>query len=103
MMSGSTGFHTDQASGNLAKEVHDLLATQLAGDDDLARAVNAVHLEHILGEINADGNNLHVDNPSSDSLFNDHLFDTFDAESGRRPPHQSRRFDRAPATSGLPR
>src|SRR5215471_6309133 len=72
MMSGSTGFHTDQASRNLAKEVDDLLAPQLTGDDDLAQAIHAVHLEHVLGEINADGANLHMDDPSSDSLFNDH-------------------------------
>src|SRR5215475_5852122 len=30
--------------------------------------------------------------PSGDSLFNDHPFGTFDAGSGRRPLHQSRRF-----------
>jgi hypothetical protein len=29
-------------------------------------------LEHVLGEINADGANLHLDDPSGDSLFNDH-------------------------------
>jgi len=39
MMSGSAGFHADQASRNLAKEVDDLLAPQLAGDDDLARTI----------------------------------------------------------------
>ena len=47
--------------GILLKEVDDLLAPQLAGDDDLARTIHAVHLE--LGEINADGANLHVDDP----------------------------------------
>jgi hypothetical protein len=72
MMGGSAGFHADQASRNLAKKVDDLLATQLTGDDDFAPAIHAVHLEHILGEINADGANLHVDAPSGDSLFNDH-------------------------------
>jgi hypothetical protein len=39
MMSGSAGFHADQASRNLAKEVDDLLAPQLTGDDDLARTI----------------------------------------------------------------
>jgi hypothetical protein len=72
MMSGSAGFHADQASRNPAKEVDDLHAPQLTGDDDLAQAIHAVHLEHVLGEINADGANLHMDDPSSDSLFNDH-------------------------------
>jgi hypothetical protein len=32
-------------------------------DDDLARTIHAVHLEHVLGEINADDANLHVDDP----------------------------------------
>jgi hypothetical protein len=36
-------------------------------------------------------------------LFNDHPFGTFDAWSGRRPPHQSRRFGRKSPTSGLVR
>src|SRR5215475_12192288 len=40
--------------------------------------------------------------PSGDSLFNDHPFGTFDAGSGRRPPHHSRRFGSESATSGLP-
>src|SRR5579871_5143132 len=90
MMSGSAGFHADQATRNLAKEVYDLLAPQSSGDDDLARTIHAVHLKHVLGEINADGANLHVDAPSGDSLFNDHPFGTFDAGSGCRPPHHSR-------------
>jgi hypothetical protein len=63
MMSDSAGFHADQARGNLAKEVNDLLAPQLTSDDDPARTIHAVHLEHVLGEINADGANLHVDDP----------------------------------------
>jgi hypothetical protein len=52
-----------QARRNLAEELDDLLASQLAGDDDLARNIDAVDLEYVLGEINADGANLHVDDP----------------------------------------
>jgi hypothetical protein len=37
MMTGSAGLHTNQASGKLTKEVQDLLAPQLPGDNDLAR------------------------------------------------------------------
>src|SRR5205823_2682398 len=61
-----------EARRYLAKELDDLLAPQLTGDDDFAGTIYAMHLEHVLGEINADGANLHVDDPSSDSLFNDH-------------------------------
>jgi hypothetical protein len=39
--------------------------------------------------------------PSGDSLFNDHPFGTFDAWSGRRPPHQSLHFSYETVTSGL--
>jgi hypothetical protein len=63
MMTGSAGLHTNQASGKLTKEVQDLLAPQLPGDNDLARNIHAVNLEYILGEINADGANMHVDDP----------------------------------------
>jgi hypothetical protein len=63
MMSRSAGLHTDQASGKLAKEVQDLLAPQLTGDDNLARTIHAVNLEYVLGEINADGVNMDVDDP----------------------------------------
>src|SRR3974390_136797 len=63
MMSGCAGFHADQAGRNLAKQFNDLLPSQLSGDDDIANAIHAVHLEYVLGEINADGANLHVDDP----------------------------------------
>jgi hypothetical protein len=69
MMSGSAGFHDDQARRNLAKEVDDLLAPQLTADDDLARIVHAVDSEHVLGEINADGVNLHLDDPPPITLL----------------------------------
>ena len=62
-MSGSAGFHADQASRNLAKKLNHLLASQLSADDDVARTIHTVHLEYVLGEINADGANLHVDDP----------------------------------------
>ena len=63
MMSGSAGFHADQARRNLAKEGDDQLAPQLTADDDLAPTIHTVHLEHVLGEINANGANLHMDGP----------------------------------------
>src|SRR5215475_3452933 len=63
MMSGSAGLHADQTSRKLAKDVDDLFAPQLTADDDLARTIHAVHLEYVLGEINADGANLHADDP----------------------------------------
>ena len=35
-------------------------ASQLSGDDDVARTIHAVHLEYVLSEISADGANLHL-------------------------------------------
>jgi hypothetical protein len=61
--SSSAGFHADQAKRNLAKKFNDLPASQLSADDDVARTIHAVQLEYVLGEINADGANLHVDDP----------------------------------------
>src|SRR3974390_717294 len=63
IMSGSAGFHADQARRILAKKLNDLLPPQLTADDDFARAIHAMHLEYVFGEINADGANLHVDDP----------------------------------------
>ena len=63
MMTCSARLHTDQASGKLTKEVQDLLAPQLPGDNDLASTIHAVNLEYVLGQINADGVNMHVDDP----------------------------------------
>ena len=82
--------YSPRQAGSLLKKSKDLLAPQLTGDDNLARTIHAVNLEYVLGEINADGVNMHVDDPLRDLLFNDHPFGTFDAWSGRRPPHQSR-------------
>ena len=52
---------TRQGGILLKKEVNDLLAPQLTSDEDPSRTIHAVHLEHVLGEINADGANLNVD------------------------------------------
>lgn len=69
MMGGPAGLHADQAKGTLAKEVSDLLAPQLTSDDDLARTIHAVHLEHVREEINADGAKLRWTTSFDDSLF----------------------------------
>jgi len=61
-------LHTNETGGKLAEELHHLLAAQLPNEHDLALTVDAVNLENVLGEINANGANLHVDDPLSDSL-----------------------------------
>jgi hypothetical protein len=91
MMRGSASLHADQARRTLARKFNHLLASQLSGDDNVARAIYAVHLKYVLGEINADGANLHVDDPPPVIRCSTITpFGAFDARSGRRPLHQSR-------------
>ena len=58
-----TGLHTDEARLQLPEKLEHLCAPQLPRDDNLAILIDAMHLEHALGEINADGANPHVDDP----------------------------------------
>ena len=53
----------DEAWRELGEELYDLLAAQLTDEDDFAFTIDAVDLEDVLGKINADGVNLHVDDP----------------------------------------
>jgi hypothetical protein len=53
----------NETRGKLPEELHHLLAAQLPDEHNLALTVNAVDLENMLGEINANGANLHVDDP----------------------------------------
>ena len=62
-MRRATGLHADQAGRDLAEKLDDLFAAQLPGNGDLPVLVDAVDLKDILREINADGANLHVDDP----------------------------------------
>ena len=63
VMRGRAGLHADEAGWQLPEKLDDLPAPQLPGDHRLARRVDAVHLEHVLGEIQTDRANLHVDGP----------------------------------------
>ena len=59
-------------------------------DDDLLGRVDAVDLEHVLGKIQTNRGNLHVDDsPHVIRLTTITLWHS-DAGSGRRPPHQTR-------------
>jgi hypothetical protein len=58
--------------GRRFEERHHLAAAELPPDDDLLGRINAEYLEHVLGEIQTNRGNLHVDAPSCDSSNNDH-------------------------------
>src|SRR5262245_9492619 len=63
MMRRRACLHADETGGELAEEVEHLLSAQLPNENDLAVRIDAVHLEDVLGQIDADGANLHVDDP----------------------------------------
>ena len=53
-----TSLDPDQASGQTGKEAQDLAAPQRLAHHDLARAIDCVHLKHLLSQIEADRGNL---------------------------------------------
>src|ERR1039457_5885685 len=61
-------------------------ATAVAADDLLSR-VDAVNLEHVLGDIQTDRGNLHVDGSSHVIRLQRTTLWHLGAGSGRRPPH----------------
>lgn len=60
MVGGAARFDADQARRQLCKERQNLLTTQCLADDNDARRINCMNLENALGQIKADGGNLHV-------------------------------------------
>jgi len=63
----------------------------LLSDDDLLGRINAVNLEYVLGDIQTDRANLHVDGSPHVIRLTTIILWHFDAGSGRRPPHQNRK------------
>ena len=61
IMSRGAGFHADKASRQRLEELQHLAAPQLLTNDDLFSRVDAMDLEHVLGDIQTDRGNLHVD------------------------------------------
>jgi hypothetical protein len=53
-----TGLYADHARRQRLEEGRHFTASQLATDDDLAAGVDAVDLEPVLGEVEADGGNV---------------------------------------------
>ena len=61
IMCRGAGFHADKARRQSFEELYQLAAAKLLSDDDLLGRINAVNLEHVLGDIQTDRGNLHVD------------------------------------------
>jgi len=58
-----TRLHADEARRQLAEKLDHLTAPELLLQHRLVGSIDAVHLEDVLGEINSDRANLHVDGP----------------------------------------
>jgi hypothetical protein len=88
VMSRRARLHTDQARRQATKERLHLLPAKLPAHDHLSGFINAMNLEDVLGKIETDGDNAHVDGPlvrwesATANLW--HL----DAGSSGRPHHQ---------------
>jgi hypothetical protein len=54
MVGAGTGLHADQTRWQVGKELEHLAAAKLLGDNRLATGVDAVHMEHGLGKVQAD-------------------------------------------------
>jgi hypothetical protein len=61
MVRCGASFHADQTRRQLREERQHLRTPQPASNHYLAGGIDAVHLEHVLGQINPDRANLHVD------------------------------------------
>src|ERR1022692_4543376 len=89
IMCRGAGFHADKAWRQSLEELYQLAAAKLLSDGDLLSRVDAVNLEHVLGDIQTDRGNMHVDgSPHVNRLTTITLWH-IDAGSGRRPPHQT--------------
>ncbi len=58
-VAGAARLDADQTRLQLAEERHHLAPAQRSADDDLAGAVDAMDLENVLGQIEADGADVH--------------------------------------------
>jgi hypothetical protein len=60
---GRTRFHPDQARRQFGEERQQLRSTQRLVENHHVVSVSAMHLKHVLGQIDANRGNLHVDGP----------------------------------------
>jgi hypothetical protein len=102
MVCARASFEANQAWCQRLKKPHHLAATKLTSDNNLLGRIDAVNLEYILGDIQTDRGNLHVDGSPHVIRLTTITLWHFDAGSGRRPPHQTRTFSPVAAMSALP-
>jgi hypothetical protein len=65
VMRAGTGLDADQACRQVGEELEHLAAPKLPGDERLAMSVDAVHLEHRFGKVEADRGHVHAQSAPS--------------------------------------
>jgi hypothetical protein len=68
MMGRCARLHANETRRQLLEELDQLATPELPSDGQLAHLVDAMHLEHVLRQIQTDRGNLHVDAPLIDSF-----------------------------------
>jgi hypothetical protein len=71
-MRRGTGLHADQAWRQSREKPNHLAAPQLPSHNHLLPGVDAVDLKHVLGDIQTDRGNLHLDGSPHVIRYNDH-------------------------------
>src|SRR5215469_13489389 len=87
MVGCGTRLEADKARRQFLKKAYDLAAPQLLADSNILVAIDAMNLEYVLGDIQPDRANLHVDGSLMCFVATITLWQSV-AGSGRRPPHQ---------------
>src|SRR5690348_4367555 len=60
MMCRRTCFNANQTAGEYAEELHDLRSSEPSSQHDRSLSINAVNLENLLRQVEADRANLHL-------------------------------------------
>ena len=84
------GLDAHEAGWQPREEPDDLRSSQPSTKDDSALLIDTVDLEHVLGEVETNRDNLHGGRRSSLWRLATTTLRHCNAGSGRRPPHQSR-------------
>ena len=92
IMRRRAGLHADKAPRQRLEKCQHLAAPELLANDDLLAGIDAMNLKHVLGDIQTDRGNLHVDGSPHVIRLRQTTLWHFDAESGRRPPHHKRKW-----------
>ncbi|MNV48812.1 hypothetical protein D3C71_1407360 [compost metagenome] len=85
VMTGSTGFHPDQAGFQLHNKGYKFISSQFFSQDSVAVVINTMKLKNVFCQVNTKSRYFHLDAPSIE--FSHSHFGTSDAVKLERPSH----------------